>query len=89
MRNHLNRFTQIVSTTLFVDNAFVDASCSNVVRLSRLYAQKSFIMSQVEIGFVSVYRYIAFSVLVWIQSSRVDVDVRVKLLNGYILTSCL
>ena len=55
MRNHLNRFTQIVSTTLFVDNAFVDASCSNVVRLSRLYAQKSFIMSQVEVGFVSVF----------------------------------
>lgn len=33
--------------------------------------------------------YMAFSVLVWIQCSRVDVDVRVKFLNGYIITSCL
>ena len=56
---------------------------SNVVRLCRLYSQESLIVSQVEVGFVSVYGYIALSVLVWIQSSRVDVDIRVKLLNGY------
>ena len=36
-----------------------------------------------------VYGYIALSVLIRIQCSRVDVDIRVKLLNGYIITSCL
>ena len=89
MRNHLNRFTQIVSATFFVNHTFVDTSRSDIVGLCSLNTQETFVVSQVEVGFVSVYGYIALSVLIRIQCSRVDVDIRVKLLNGYIITSCL
>ena len=89
MRNHLNSLTQIISAAFFVNNTFVDTSRSDVIGLRCLYTQETFVMSQVEIGFMSVYGNIAFSMLIRVQSSRVDVDVRVKLLDGYIITSCL
>ena len=75
--NNLNSLAQIVATAFFVDYTLVDASCRDVVRFGRLYAQEAFIMSQVEVGFVSVYGYITLSVLVGVQRSGVDVDVGV------------
>lgn len=39
-------------------------------------------MSEVEVGLGSILRHIAFSMLVRVESSRVDVDVRVKFLDG-------
>ena len=37
---------------------------------------------------MAVDSYIAFSVLVWIEGSGVDVDVRVKFLNGHSEATC-
>ena len=89
MGNNLNGLSQIVATAFLVDNALVDATGCNVVGFGCLDSQEAFIVSQVKIGFVAVYGYITFTVLVWIQSSRVDVDIRIKLLNGNIVASCL
>lgn len=89
MGNNLNGLSQIVATAFLVDNALVDATGCNVVGFGCLDSQEAFIVSQVKIGFVAVYSYITFTVLVWIQSSRVDVDIRIKLLNGNIVASCL
>ena len=80
MGNNLNGLSQIVATAFLVDNALVDAPGCNVVGFGCLDSQEAFIVSQVKIGFVAVYGYITFTVLVWIQSSRVDVDIRIKLL---------
>ena len=38
---------------------------------------------------MSVYGYVALSVFIGIQSSRVDVDIRVELLDGYAVASGL
>ena len=89
MGNNLNGLSQIVATAFLVDNALVDATGCNVVGFGCLDSQEAFIVSQVKIGFVAVYGYITFTVLVWIHSSRVDVDIRIKLLNGNIVASCL
>ena len=89
MGNNLNGLSQIVATAFLVDNALVDATGCNVVGFGCLDSQEAFIVSQVKIGFVAVYGYITFTVLVWIQSSRVNVDIRIKLLNGNIVASCL
>jgi len=86
---HLNRFTQKITSSLFIYDAFINAASSNVVRLCCLNAQKTFVVSQVEVGLVTIYRNIAFSVLVRVQCSRINIDIRVKLLNGYFITSCL
>ena len=46
-------------------------------------------MSQVEVGLVAVDGYITLSMLVWIQRTRIDIDVGVKLLDGYLVASSL
>ena len=46
-------------------------------------------MAQIEVGFVAIHGNVAFAVFIRVQCTRVDVDVRVKLLDGYLVTSCL
>ena len=89
MGDNLYGLSQIVATAFFVDDTFIDTSGGDVVGLGCLYAQKTLVVSQIEVGFVSVYGHIAFSVFIRIQCPRVDVDVRVKLLDGNLITSCL
>ena len=89
VRNDLDGLAQVVTPALLVDDTLVDASGCDVVCLGRLYAEETFVMPQVKVGLVAVYGDITFAVLVWIQGTRVDVDVRVKLLDGYLVTSCL
>ena len=89
VRDYLNGLSQIIAAALFVDNAFVDTSGCNIVGLCGLDTQEAFVVPQVEIGFMAVYRYVAFSVLIRVQRTRVDIDIRVELLNCYFITSCL
>ena len=89
VRDYLNGLSQIIAAALFVDNAFIDTSGCNIVGLCGLDTQEAFVVSQVEIGFMAVYRYVAFSVLIRVQRTRVDIDIRVELLNCYFITSCL
>ena len=46
-------------------------------------------MSEVKVRFHSINGYVALSMLVWIQCTWVDVDVRVKLLNSNVVAPCL
>ena len=89
MGNNLNCLSQIVTPALFVDDAFVDASGRDIVGLGGLDAQEAFVMAQIEVGFVAIHGNVAFAVFIRVQCTRVDVDVRVKLLDGYLVTSCL
>ena len=89
MGNNLNCLSQIVTPALFVDDALVDAPGSDVVCLGGLDAQEALVMAQVEIGLMTVHGNVAFAVFVWVQCTRVDVDIRVKLLDSYLVTSCL
>ena len=89
MGNNLDGLTQVVSPALFVDNALVDASGCNVVGLGGLDAQEPLVVSQVEVGLMSIHGDVALPVFVWVESTRVDVDVRVELLDGHFIPSCL
>ena len=89
MRDNLDGLTQIVTPAFLVNYTLVDTAGSNVVGFGGLDTQESFIVSQVEVGFVPVYGYVAFSVFIRVQSSRIDVDIRVKLLDGYAVASGL
>ena len=75
MRYDLNSFTQIITFSFFVDHILIDASCGDVVIFMCRLIQKSFIVSQIEIGFMSVNGYIAFAMLVRIESTRIDIDI--------------
>ena len=89
VRNYLYGFTEIVAAAFFVDNGFVDSSCGERVGLGGFDVGESLVVSQVEIGFHSVYGDITFTVFVGIECSGVDVDIGIELLNGDIVTPCL
>ena len=46
-------------------------------------------MTQVQIRFASVIRYVAFAVFIRIKRSRIDIDIGIELLNRYFVATCL
>ena len=89
VRYDLDGLAQVISAALLVDDAFVDASGGEVIGLGRLDAQEAFVVSQVEVGLVAVHGDVALAVLIGVQRARVDVDVRVELLDGYVVAAGL
>ena len=82
MRNHLNRFAQIVAMSFLVNDRFVNSPRSHGISACGADAREAFVVTQVEIGFHPVHGDVTFAVLVWIERSRVNVDVGVELLDG-------
>ncbi len=89
MRDYLNCLSQKITTTLFIYYRLVYSSCSNIICLRGRHIQKSFIMSEVKVGFCTVFSYVTFAMLIGIQCTWVYVYIRVELLNSYIISSCL
>ena len=87
--HYLNRFAQVVAVTLAIYHRLVDAAgCYRVVSCC-VYACKSLVVSQVEVGFEAVGCHVAFAVLVGVQCARIDVDIRVELLDSNFVAACL
>ena len=89
MRHHLYGLSEIVAASFFVYHGLVDAACGERVGACGLYAGESLVVSEVEVGLHSVNGHVTFAVLVWVQCARVDIYVRVKLLDGDVVASCL
>ena len=82
MRYNLYCLPKIGSFPLLVDDRPVDLSGRHIVGLGHMHAQKPLIMTEIQIGLGTVVRHVALSVLVRIQSSRIDVDVGIEFLDG-------
>ena len=89
MRNYLDSLTQVVAVTLAVDDCFVNASCGYTVVLCGANARKPLVVSQVEVGLETVLRHVALTVLVGVQCTWVDIDIRVEFLDGDLVAACL
>ena len=79
--NYLHCLAEVCAFALLGDDRVVYLSCGNVVGFGSAYAQKPFVMSQIEVCFRSVIGDIAFPVLVRVQCPRVNVDIWVELLD--------
>ena len=88
MGNYLHSLAQIIAAAFFVDDALVNAASGDVVGACCLYVGKAFVVAQVEVGFVTVDGNVTFTMLVWIEGARVDVDVRVELLYRNLIAAC-
>ena len=86
---YLDGFTQVVAATLTVNHCFVNASCCYAVVSCCVYACKSLVVSQVKVGFKTVGCYVALAVLVGVQRTWVDVNVRVEFLYSHFVAACL
>lgn len=81
MGYNLDCFSEIVAASLFVDDALVYSAGGNIVCSRGANICKALIVAQVQVGFMPVDGHITFPVLVRVQSTGVDVDIRVKFLN--------
>ena len=89
VRNHLYGLAEIVAPTLLVYNCLIDASCCQRVCFCCLDVRKSLVVTEVKVCLHTVNRYVALSVLVWVERSWVDVYIRIEFLDGDIIASCL
>ena len=89
MRYHLHRLTQIIPLTLLVDHALIDTSGTDIIRTGSLDIQETLVMAQVQLSLISIDGNVTFPMLIRVQRTRVDVDVRIKFLDSNLVTSCL
>lgn len=89
VRDHLNGLAEVFAATFLAKHALVDLTRREVVGLVHLRGDEAFVVTEVEVGFHAVNGDVAFSVLVGVECSRVDVNVRVKFLDSDVVTSCL
>ena len=74
---------------LLVDHCLVDATSGERVGSCCLNTCESLVVTEVEVGLHSIYGHVAFSVLVGVERTGVDVDIGVKLLDGDVVSPCL
>ena len=89
MRDDLYGLAEVVASTLLVNDRLVDTARRHRVGLSGLDASEALIMAQVKVRLHAINGDIALSMLIGIEGARINVDVRVKLLDGDVVTSCL
>ena len=81
VRDHLNRLAQIVTPPLLLNDRLVHLTRAETVQLGELSTRKAFIMTKIEIGLRTILKNIDLAVLERAHRARVDVQIRVKLLN--------
>src|SRR5262245_41494021 len=79
MWNHLDGFTQVVATTLFLNDGFVDASGGEIVSPRQFSVGVALVMAEVEIRFCAVVGDKDFPMLVRAHCAGIDVEVGVEL----------
>ena len=89
VRHHLDGFAEIIATAFLVNDCLVDTTSGERIRFRSLNTGESLVVSEVEVGLHTIYRYVALTMLVRVQCTRVDVDVWVKLLDSNVVASCL
>ena len=82
MWDNLNRRSQIFAFTLFTQNFWVDFTRRYVRVFIEVHIHETLIVTQVKVSFCAIICHINFSMLVRTHCPWIDIDVRIKLLNG-------
>src|SRR5690606_28485179 len=89
MRNYLHGLSQKFTAAFLFNYALVNSACGNIVCLRSAYVQKTLIVAQIKIGFGTVIGNVTFAMFVWIQGSRVYINVWIQFLDGNAVSSGL
>ena len=81
MRYHLNGGAQVFAAALFVQHVPIDLAGGEVGIFVKVFVDKSFVVSQVEVGLRAVFGNVNFAVLIRAHRAGIDVYVRVELLR--------
>ena len=78
----LDSLAEIVAAALVVDDILVDPACRDIVGARCADIGEPLVVAEVEVSLLTVDGDVAFAVFVGVESARVDVDIRVELLDG-------
>ena len=78
----LDGLAEIVAAAFVVDDVLVDPTGRDIIGARCADIGEPLVVAEVEIGLLTVDGYVAFAVFVGVESARVDVDIRVELLDG-------
>ena len=81
MWDDLNSSAEIVSPALLVENSPVYLTCCNVGVHREIFIDETLIVAEVEVGLSTVIGNENFAMLIWGHCTRVEIYIRVKLLN--------
>ena len=82
MRNDLHRFAEIIASTFFVDDRLIDLAAGQIVVTRKNAVRESLVVPEVEIGFRAIVQDVNLAVLKWVHRSRIDVQIRIELLEN-------
>ncbi len=82
VRDHLHGLAEIVPAPLPLNHAFVDLAGRKRVEPREFSARETLVVPEVEIGLGSVLQDVNFPVLIRAHRARIDVEIRVELLNA-------
>ena len=89
VRDDLNRTAQEISAPLGPNHLGINLAGRNIAHLVQSDIDKTFVMSQVKIGFSPIIKDEHLPVLVRAHRSRVDIDIGVQFLDGNLEPSLL
>ncbi len=87
--NHLDSASQKETLAFLGKDTPVDLSCGVVVVARQVFVYESLVVPQVKVGLGTVLGYEHLPVLIWVHGARINVDVRIELLEGYPETPAL
>ena len=89
VRDDLDGLTQIITATLFFDDALINAAGGDVVGLRGTHVQETLVVPQVEVGFSTVFGHVALPVFIRVEGARIDIDVGIQFLDGHSVATTL
>ncbi len=81
MGDNLYCLSEVISSSFLVDYGLIYAPGGNAVGFRGFYIGKAFIVTKVKVCFMSVGSYVALAMFIGIEGARVNIEIRVKLLN--------
>ena len=87
--DHLHRLAQKLAATLLLDDTLIDLARSDIVVMGGGYRREALVVSQIEVGLGSILGNVALAVLIGVERSGVNVDIRVEFLDRDRITAGL
>src|SRR5690606_23855271 len=82
VRDDLNSLAKIIPATLLTQHRFVDLSGGEVIHLAHASGDETLVVTEIQVGFSTVFRDEYFAMLERAHSAGVDVDVGIQLELG-------
>ena len=85
--NHLDGATQIVAVAFLLNDGQVNLARGEIAVAGQRRVGEAFVVAEVEVGFGAVVEDVDFAVLIRTHRARIDVDVRIELLQAHAQTA--